>query len=95
MRRLADMVARHGIIQCMEVLNRFERYMINQMYECVDYVKVVGRPNVKVALDTFHMNLEEDLITGAMQMSGSLLGHLHVGEANRRCLGAGRAYPMG
>ena len=58
--------------------------MINECYECVDYVKAVGKPNVKVMLDTFHMNIEEDSMIDAIHLAGSLLGHFHVGEANRR-----------
>lgn len=89
MQRLADMAADHGITLGMEVLNRFEGYMLNECYECVDYVKAVDRPNVKVMLDTFHMNIEEDSIIEAIRKAGPLLGHFHVGEANRRCPGPG------
>lgn len=89
MQRLADMAADHGIMLGMESLNRFEGYMINEAQECIDYVKAVDRPNVKVMLDTFHMNIEEDSIVDAIRSSGSLLGHFHVGEANRRCPGPG------
>lgn len=89
MQRLADMAADHGIMLGMESLNRFEGYMINECYEAIDYVKAVDRPNVKVMLDTFHMNIEEDSITEAIRKAGPLLGHFHVGEANRRCPGPG------
>ena len=41
-------------------------------------------------LDTFHMNIEEDSIGGAIRTAGSLLGHLHTGECNRRVPGKGR-----
>lgn len=84
MQRLADMAADYGITLNMESLNRFEGYMINECYECVGYVKAVDKPNVKVMLDTFHMNIEEDSIPDAIRLAGSLLGHFHVGEANRR-----------
>lgn len=89
MQRLADMAADHGIMLGMESLNRFEGYMINECSECIEYVKAVDKPNVKVMLDTFHMNIEEDSITEAIRNAGSLLGHFHVGEANRRCPGPG------
>lgn len=85
MQRLADLAADHGITLCMEALNRFEGYMINTADECLAYVRAVNRPNVKVMLDTFHMNIEEDSLTDAIRKSGPLLGHFHVGEANRRC----------
>ena len=87
MQRLADLAADHGITLCMEALNRFEGYMINTADECLAYVRAVNRPNVKAMLDTFHMNIEEDSLTDAIRKSGPLLGHFHVGEANRRCPG--------
>ena len=89
MRRLADLAADRGVTLCMESLNRFEGYMINESYEDVDYVKAVDKPNVKAMLDTFHMNIEEDSLTGAIQKTKGVLGHFHVGEANRRCPYAG------
>ena len=84
MRRLADMAENHGITLNMEALNRFEGFLINTCQEAVNYVKAVGRPNVKVMLDTFHMNIEEDSFVGAIELAGNLLGHFHVGEANRK-----------
>lgn len=83
-RKLADLAVVHGITLNMEVLNRFEGYMLNECEEAVCYVKTVGKSNVKVMLDTFHMNIEEDSLTEAIRKAGGLLGHIHIGEANRR-----------
>jgi len=83
--KLADMAQDHGITLNMEVLNRFEGYMINEASEVVDYVKAVNKPNVKAMLDTFHMNIEEDSLIDAIRKTKGCLGHFHVGEANRRC----------
>lgn len=83
-KRLADMAINHGITLNMEALNRFEGYLLNTAKEAVEYVKAVGKPNVKVMLDTFHMNIEEDSLTGAIEFAVNLLGHFHVGEANRK-----------
>lgn len=84
MQRLANMAADYGITLHMEALNRFEGYLINDCQEAVAYVRAVDRPNVKVMLDTFHMNIEEDSLVEAIALAGPLLGHFHVGEANRR-----------
>ena len=83
-RKRAGLAAVHGITLNMEVLNRFEGYMLNECEEAVCYVKAVGKSNVKVMLDTFHMNIEEDSLTEAIRKAGGLLGHIHIGEANRR-----------
>ncbi|HJA31396.1 MAG TPA: sugar phosphate isomerase/epimerase [Candidatus Eisenbergiella pullicola] len=91
MRYLADIAVSYGVTLNMEVLNRFEGYLLNVSEEAVNYVREVGRDNVKVMLDTFHMNIEEDSIPDAVRIAGDLLGHIHIGEANRKCPGpAGR-----
>jgi D-psicose/D-tagatose/L-ribulose 3-epimerase len=84
MGRLADMAADYGISLYMEALNRFEGYLLNEAAEAARYVAAVGKSNVKVMLDSFHMNIEEDSLPNAIRLAGSQLGELHVGEANRR-----------
>jgi D-psicose/D-tagatose/L-ribulose 3-epimerase len=73
----------------MEALNRFEGYLLNTCEEALRFVNEVNHPNVKVMLDTFHMNIEEDNIAGAIRLAGDKLGHLHLGEQNRRVPGKG------
>ena len=79
-----------GVDFCLEVLNRFEGYLLNTCAEGVKFVDEVGLPNVRVMLDTFHMNIEEDDMAAAIRLAGSRLGHFHTGECNRRVPGKGR-----
>ena len=79
-----------GVEYCLEVLNRFEGYILNTCAEAVRFVKEVDVPAVKVMLDTFHMNIEETSIGDAIRTAGPLLGHFHTGECNRLCPGKGR-----
>jgi len=79
-----------GVSYCLEVLNRYEGYLLNTAEEAVRFVKEVGHPSAKVMLDTFHMNIEEDSIGGAIRRAGKMLGHFHTGECNRRVSGRGR-----
>ena len=72
-----------------EVVNRFEQYLLNTAEEAVEYVKAVNSPNAKILLDTYHMNIEEDHIGTAIETAGSYLGHVHLGENNRRPPGYG------
>lgn len=78
-----------GVDYCLEVLNRFEGYLLNTSAEAVRFVEEVGTPAVKVMLDTFHMNIEEDSMPDAILTAGDKLGHFHVGENNRRVPGKG------
>lgn len=89
MRELADLAADYDVTLNMEVLNRFEGYLMNDASEGLAYVKEVDRPNVRLMLDTFHMNIEEDSLTDAILSAEGYLGHFHAGEANRRCPGPG------
>jgi D-psicose/D-tagatose/L-ribulose 3-epimerase len=88
--RLADFAANLGVDLCLEVLNRFENHVLNTAEEGVAFVREVDKPNVKVMLDTFHMNIEEDSFGKAIRAAGPLLGHFHTGENNRRVPGKGR-----
>jgi D-psicose/D-tagatose/L-ribulose 3-epimerase len=73
-----------------EVVNRFEQYLLNTAAEGVAYVDRVGSSHCRVLLDTFHLNIEEDSIRDAIVGTGSRLGHFHIGETNRRPPGRGR-----
>lgn len=78
-----------GVEYCLEVLNRFEGYLLNTCAECKKFVEEVNVPAVKIMLDTFHMNIEEDNMVEAILLAGDKLGHFHVGENNRRLPGKG------
>jgi D-psicose/D-tagatose/L-ribulose 3-epimerase len=78
------------VIFCVEVVNRFEQFMMNTAAEGIAFAKRVGSPNCKIHLDTFHMNIEEDSMGGSIEEAGTWLGHLHIGEQNRRPPGRGR-----
>jgi D-psicose/D-tagatose/L-ribulose 3-epimerase len=79
-----------GVIFCVEVVNRFEQFIMNTAAEGISFVERVGSPNCKILLDTFHMNIEEDSLRGCILEAGALLGHFHLGETNRRPPGRGR-----
>lgn len=78
-----------GVDYCLEVLNRFEGYLLNTAKEAKQFTEEVDVASVKIMLDTFHMNIEEDSITEAIRLAGNKLGHFHVGENNRRLPGQG------
>lgn len=88
-REMADYAAQYDIILNLEVVNRFEHPLLNCAAEAVGFVEEVDRPNVKILLDTFHMNIEEDTFRDAILCAGPYLGHVHIGEANRKVPGKG------
>jgi D-psicose/D-tagatose/L-ribulose 3-epimerase len=80
----------NDVVFCVEVVNRFEQFIMNTAAEGIAFAERVGSPNCKVLLDTFHMNIEEDSLRGSIIETGNWLGHFHLGETNRRCPGRGR-----
>lgn len=88
-RKVSKIAENCGVDYCLEVLNRFEGYILNTAAEAKKFVEEVDCPATKIMLDTFHMNIEEDSITDAIMTAGDKLGHFHVGENNRRLPGKG------
>lgn len=88
-RELADYAKEKDITLTLETVNRFEQFMFNDAAEATQFVKEVDRDNVKVMLDSFHMNIEEDGFYDPIVNTGKYLGHYHVGEANRKVPGKG------
>lgn len=75
---------------CLEVVNRYETITLNTAEEGMQFCDEVDNSNVKLLLDTFHMNIEEDNIADAIRKTNKrYLGHLHVGESNRKLPGQG------
>ncbi len=90
MQKIADMAADQGITLAMEVVCRYEGYLLNTAKEGVEFVSDIGKENVGLMLDTFHMNIEEDSFSSAIHQAGKHLLYMHTGECNRRVPGSGR-----
>jgi len=69
---------RSDLLLAIETLNRFETHFLNLASEASRFVDEVGMPNVKVHLDTFHMNIEEDDMGAAIRACGDHLGYFHA-----------------
>ncbi len=90
MRELVKVAADNDVILNVEVINRFEQFLLNTCEEAAGYVREVDSPNCRILLDTFHLNIEEDSIGDAIRLAGKELAALHLGETNRKPPGLGR-----
>lgn len=79
----------YGIKYAIEIVNRFEQYILNSVKEGKQFIKDIDHPNAKLLIDVHHANIEESNIADAIRDSGSLLAHLHISENNRRLPGTG------
>jgi 5-keto-L-gluconate epimerase len=86
-------VARHaeetGVVACFEALNRFETTLGRSFAETLGYLDQIGSPALKLAGDTFHMNIEETSMPAAIEAAGDRLAHLHLPDSNRLAPGSG------
>lgn len=78
-----------GITLHLEILNRYESFLINDVAEGLKFIDEVGSPNLLLLIDTFHSNIEEDDLPEAMRRAGKKLGHMHLDENNRKLPGLG------
>lgn len=85
----ADHADALGIGVVVEAINRYETRFLNTATETLELLEAVGRPNVALLLDVFHMNIEEVAIADAVRAAGSRLGYLHIVDSNRRAPGLG------
>lgn len=92
-RRVAPAAAAAGIAYAVEMVNRFEQFMVNSTEEGLRFCRDVGAPGLGVLLDVFHANIEENSVAGAVRQAGDMLLHMHWSENNRRLPGAGSHMP--
>jgi D-psicose/D-tagatose/L-ribulose 3-epimerase len=89
LRELSEYVDDHGVVLCLEPLNRFETSFINLVSQAVEVVDRVGHPSLGLLLDTFHMNIEEKSVGDAIRAAGPRMKHLHACENDRGAPGSG------
>lgn len=83
LKELAAYAAKRGVELCIEPLNRFETDFLNTVDQGLKLIKAIGAKNVKLHLDTFHMNIEEKNQAAAIRKTGKLLGHFHACGTDR------------
>jgi len=88
-RRLAEKADKVGVNLHLEVVNRYESNLLNTGAQAVEMIGRIGAPNLRVHLDTYHMNSEEGFVGKAIEDCGRHLGYFHVGESHRGYLGTG------
>ena len=83
LRPLAEDAASRGIVLAMEPLNRFETSLINTVDQALEVVEAVDSAGLGIALDTFHMSIEEKDPAMAIRKAGSRLAHVQASGSDR------------
>lgn len=87
--RLAEYAAEAGITLGLEPVNRYESPLINTCEQALRLAEMIGAANIKIHLDTYHMNIEEKSWRDPVALAGERLCHFHLCENDRGIPGSG------
>lgn len=82
-RQVVPVAEELGIQMNLEIVNRFENYIMNTVSEGLEFVRQIDSSSVGLLLDTFHMSLEEEDIPSAIIKAKGYIGKIHVTEPDR------------
>jgi len=88
-RRICDEAAEHGVTVIIEPVNRYEINFVNSLDEGAELLAKVGRPNLGLMPDVFHMNIEDAQIGAALVRHAKLVKYIHFADSNRLAPGQG------
>ena len=89
LRQVAQLAGDLGLVIALEPVNRYETCLVNTCEQALKLKEMIGRDNVKVHLDTYHMNIEEKSFYEATKLAGEDLIHYHLCENDRGIPGTG------
>lgn len=88
-RTAGEYAASVGVDLTLECWNRYETFWLNRLADGVAMWRDTGLTNGGVMGDTFHMNIDEATIDGALRETGDVLNHVHLADSNRAAPGEG------
>jgi hydroxypyruvate isomerase len=82
----ADRAAEHGIEVMIEAVNTFENgpYLLSTTAAAADFVERVGRENVKLQYDAYHMQRMEGNVVATLRDRIGRIGHIQVADSPDR-----------
>jgi len=78
-----------GVTIGLEPVNRYETYLINTCEQALKLIEMIDEDNMRIHLDTYHMNIEEKSFYEATKLAGDKLIHYHLCENDRGIPGSG------
>jgi D-psicose/D-tagatose/L-ribulose 3-epimerase len=79
---------RGGIRLAVEPLNRYETSLVNTVEQALAALGPLLGPGLGLALDSYHLNIEEKDIGAAIRMAGDTIAHVQVCGNDRGAVGS-------
>ena len=89
MKTLTEYAINKNVALLLEAANRYESNYLNRVEEVFNFITNYKIQNLKILMDTFHMNIEEKDMNKSIRKYGKLLGYFHISDSNRMYPGAG------
>ena len=89
LKQVDDYARKCGVYIILENVNRYEIPFFNRLEQITEVAKRVGCTNTGILADTFHMNIEESNIEGALAQAAGYVKHVHLVDSNRMLPGYG------
>ncbi|TDC53428.1 sugar phosphate isomerase/epimerase [Jiangella ureilytica] len=77
-----------GVTVAVEPLNRYETSLINTVDQALEAIEGLPADGIGLALDVYHMNIEEQSVTGAIARAAGRIAHVQVCANDRGAPGA-------
>ncbi|MEV8265334.1 sugar phosphate isomerase/epimerase family protein [Microbacterium sp. NPDC077057] len=84
---LAREAAAIGVTLAVEPLNRYETSVLNTVAQSLDALAPLLGAGVGLALDTYHLNIEEKCPADAVRAAGAAIAHVQVCGSDRGAVG--------
>ncbi|WP_313355867.1 sugar phosphate isomerase/epimerase family protein [Microbacterium sp.] len=84
---VADAAAERGVTLAVEPLNRYETSVINTVAQGLESLAPLLGAGVGLALDTYHLNIEEKRPADSVRSAGAAIAHVQVCGSDRGAVG--------
>jgi 2-dehydrotetronate isomerase len=84
--RAADQAAEHGVTVLIEPINPRDRpdYFLNRVEHAADVIAKVGRPNVRIQFDFYHVQIVSGDLIRRFEQHFPLVGHVQIAAVPSR-----------
>lgn len=89
LKQCIEYAEREDVLLVIEAINRFESDAFNTIESICDFINKFDTKRLKLHIDTFHMNIEEDNIVKNIVKAKDLISHVHLADNNRMFPGSG------
>lgn len=88
-KRLCEYATKRNTLLTLEPINRYETSFLNNIDQTLEFIARVRCVNLRILLDTFHMNIEENAFLKPIMKVKKYISHVHFADSNRCYPGKG------